>query len=340
LFTSKTMLVNQLNEVNKNELIIPGVTNMLKRSTWLPAATLAFAGLITTTAYAADLVKPFILANGASGDVASVAAATKTKLTGAGFEVVGSYSPYAGVQNIVFTSSELKSAATKSERGGYGAAMRASVTKVGDNIEVTYTNPIYWANAYRMASNLDGVSAKLKSALGMQKQFGTGDKKLTAEDMREYHYTVMMEYFDDPSELAGYSSHAGAVKAIEENLAAGKKGTSQVYKISLGKDPKGKEMTLFGVGLAGTGDKDCSGDQYIMSRIDKSDPRHTAHLPYELLVYGSDVEALYGRFRIALSWPHLPMMASETGATFMSIMCAPDSIKDALKAAAGGKEDW
>lgn len=313
---------------------------MLKRSTWLPAVTMAVAGLISSAAYAADLVKPFILANSASGDVASVAASTKAKLTSAGFEVVGSYSPYAGVENIVFTNDELKSAATKSERGGYGAAMRAAVTKVGNGIEVTYTNPVYWANAYRMSSNLDGVSAKLKSALGMQKQFGTGDKELTADDMREYHYTVMMEYFDDPSELASYGSHAAAVKAVEENLAKGKKGTSQVYKISLGKDPKGKEMTLFGVGLGGTGEKDCSGDNYIMSRIDKSNPRHSAHLPYELLVYGDEIEALYGRFRIAVSWPHLPMMASETGATFMSIMCAPDSIKDALKAAAGGSEDF
>jgi hypothetical protein len=313
---------------------------MLKRSTWLPAVTMAVAGLITSAAFAADLVKPFILANSASGDVASVAASTKAKLAGAGFEVVGSYSPYAGVENIVFTSPELKSAATKSVRGGYGAAMRAAVTKVGNDIQVTYTNPVYWANAYRMASNLDDVSAKLKTALGMQKQYGTGDKELTAEDMREYHYTVMMEYFDDPSELASYSNHAAAVKAVEANLAAGKKGTSQVYKISLGKDPKGKEMTLFGVGLGGTSDKDCSGDKYIMEKIDKDAIRSSAHLPYELLVYGDEVEALYGRFRIALSWPHLPMMASETGATFMSIMCAPDSIKEALKAAAGGKEDF
>lgn len=313
---------------------------MLKRSILLHAATMVFAGLIASTVYAADLVKPFILANSASGDVASVAAATKKKLTGAGFEIVGSYSPYDGVEAIAFTSSELKSAATKSERGGYGAVMRVSVTKVGNNIEVAYTNPIYWANAYRMASNLDGVSAKLKSALGMQKQFGTGDKKLTAEDMREYHYTVLMEYFDDPSELASYTSHAEAVKAIEANLAAHKGGTSEVYKVNVGKDPEGKEMTLIGVGLGGTSDKDCSSDKYIMSKIDKSDPRHSAHLPYEMLVYGSDVEALYGRFRIAISWPHLPMMASETGATFMSIMCAPDSIKDALKKAAGGSEDF
>jgi hypothetical protein len=313
---------------------------MLKRSNWLLAVTLAITGLITSAAYAADLVKPFILANSASGDVASVAAATKAKLTDAGFEVVGSYSPYAGVESIVFTNSDLKSAATKSERGGYGAAMRAAVTKVGDDIQVTYTNPVYWANAYRMSSNLDGVAAKLASALGKQKQYGTGDKELTAEDMREYHYTVMMEYFDDPSDLASYGSHEAAVKAVEENLAAGKAGTSQVYKISLGKDPKGKEMTLIGVALGGTGEKDCSGDKYIMDKIDRSEIRHSAHLPYEVLVYGGDVEALYGRFRIAISWPHLPMMASETGATFMSIMCAPDSIKDALRAAAGGSEDF
>lgn len=313
---------------------------MLKRSHWLFAITLVLAGLVSTAANAKDLVKPFILASSAPGDVASVTAATKSKLTGAGFEVVGSYSPYADTEVIVFTNSELKSAATKSERGGYGAAMRASITKVGGNVEVAYTNPIYWANAYRMASNLDGVSAKLKSALGMKEQFGTGDKELSAEDMREYHYTVMMEYFDDPSELASYGSHAEAVKTIETNLAENKAGTSEVYKISLGKDPKGKEMTLIGVALGGTSDKDCSGDNYIMSRIDKGDPRSSAHLPYEMLVYGNDVEALYGRFRIAISWPHLPMMASETGATFMSIMCAPDSIKDALRAAAGGKEEW
>ena len=310
---------------------------MLKRSNWLLAVTMVFAGLTTSAAYAADLVKPFILASGASGDVASVAAATKAKLTDAGFEVVGSYSPYAGVESIVFTSDELKSAATKSERGGYGAAMRAAVTKVGGDVQVSYTNPIYWANAYRMSSNLDGVSAKLESALGKQKQYGSGDKKLTAEDMRGYHYTVMMEYFDDPSDLASYGDHAEAVKTVEENLAAGKSGTSQVYKISLGKDTEGNQMTLFGVALGGTGEKDCSGDKYIMDKIDHDENRHSAHLPYELLVYGDEIESLYGRFRIALSWPHLSMMGE---GSFMSIMCAPDSIKDALTAAAGGSEDF
>ena len=92
------------------------------------------------------------------------------------------------------------------------------------------------------------------------------------------------------------------------------------------------------MGLAGDPEEvECSGDQFVMNSIDRSSPRHTAHLPYEMLVYGNQVEALYARFRIAISWPHLPMMASETGATFFSIMCTPGDIEQALTLAAGGE---
>jgi hypothetical protein len=304
--------------------------------------SLAIAGLITLVSAGnalAERVQPFILGSSSAGDFAGAVSNTKSKLSGAGFDVVGTHAPYSGAEIIIFTSDELKAAATKSERGGYGAALRASVTDNGGNIEVAYTNPKYWANAYRMNDQLDGVSAKLASALGAEKQFSSGDKELTPEDLRKYHYTFMMEYFDDPSHLAEYGSHAEAVKAVEAKLAAGKGATTMVYKISLGKDTEGEEMTLFGVGMKGSNPEDCSGDEYIMSRIDKDTPRSTAHLPYEMLVYGDEVEALYGRFRIALSWPHLPMMASETGATFMSIMCSPDGIKDALTKAAGGKSE-
>ena len=300
---------------------------------------LAVAGVITLLAAGnalAERIQAFVLASSGPGDLAGTVSSTKDKLTGAGFEIAGTYAPYSGAEIIVITNDEMQAAATKSERGGYGAALRVSVTDNNGNIEVAYTNPAYWANAYRMNDNLDGVSAKLKSALGAQKQFSSGDKELTAEDMRKYHYTFMMEYFDDPSDLNDYNNHADAVKTIEANLAAGKGGTKMIYKISLGKDSEGEEMTLIGVGLVGKGDDDCSSDKYIMNRIDKDTPRSTAHLPYEILVYGDEAEALYGRFRIAVSWPHLPMMASETGATFMSIMCAPDAIKDALTAAAGG----
>ena len=44
--------------------------------------------------------------------------------------------------------------------------MRAAVAKVAGNIEVTCTNPVYWASAYRLSSNLDDISTSLKNALG------------------------------------------------------------------------------------------------------------------------------------------------------------------------------
>lgn len=284
-----------------------------------------------------SVIKPFVEASPASGSLSQVTSATRSKLTGAGFEILGEYSPYASVSIIIFTNPALKKAATNSIRGGYGGALRAAVTQTEGEIQVSYTNPVYWSNAYRMKADLTPVANDLQLALGNQGQFGTGDKKLTASDMREYHYTMLMEYFDDPSELAEYESHEQAVAAVEAGLQSGAGGSSKVYRLDLGKDPEGKPMTLFGVALSGGSGEECSGDQHIMGKIDKSAQRHSAHLPYEILVYGDDVEALYARFRIAISWPHLPMLSSETGATFFSIMCAPGAIESALTLAAGGE---
>jgi hypothetical protein len=296
-----------------------------------------FYALSVGSVLAAEYLQPFVLAYKTTGDVSAVASDVKNKLTSAGFQIAGEYSPYAGADVIVVTNDALKAAASKSERGGYGAEQRVAITKNGNDIEVSYTNPVYMAAAYRMATDLSDVRAQLTKALGAESDFGS-EKKLTAEDLRKYHYTVMMEYFDDPSELAEYGSHAEAVKAVQDALAAGKGGTAEVYQIDIpGKDPKGKEQTLFGVALKGVNADDCSSDEYIMSRIDKSTPRHTAYLPYEMLVYGDKVEALYGRFRIAIDWPHLPMVASSSGATFFSIMCAPNAIEEALTKAAGGE---
>jgi len=295
--------------------------------------------VLSHQAIAEDRVQPFVLAYSGAGEISQQVEQTQQKLGAAGFEVIGNYSPYAQTQILVFTSEALKQIALKSERGGYGAALRVALTKNGDNLEISYTNPKYWANAYRMADNLDQVSAKLENALGKIKEYGTGDKKLSAEDMRDYHYTFMMEYFDDPSKLNKFSDHDKAVEEVNKYLKAGAGHSEKVYQLDLGKDSEGKRMTLFGVALRGRNTEDCSGDQYIMSRIDKSTPRHSAHLPYEMLVYGNKVEALYARFRIAISWPHLPMMSSPTGATFFNIMCAPDSIESALRKVAGGKDD-
>lgn len=282
-------------------------------------------------AIAEEPLKPFTLAYTTSGDMAQVAEDVKQKITGAGFEIVGSYSPYEGATIIAITNDGLKKAAASAEFGGYAAGQRVTLTKVGEEIQVSYTNPTYYGNAYRLSDETDlkTAQAALKAALGDKQAFGTGDKQLSEADLRKYHYMFGMEYFDDPSDLAEYDSQEEAIAAVEAGLSANKGGASKVYRI----DIPGKNETVFGVALT----DGCSGDQYIMSRVDRDEVRSTGHLPYEILVSDGNVYALYARFRIAISWPHLPMVASETGATFFNIMCAPNAIEEALIKAAGGE---
>jgi hypothetical protein len=302
------------------------MTGLLRKTLFAGFMILFSAG----SALAADILMPFVLASTSSGDVATVSGEVKSKLTGAGFEVAGEYSPYDGANIIIVTNDALKATAAKSDFGAYGAAQRVSITKNGDVTEVVYTNPVYMAAAYRMASDLADIRAQLEGALGAEKDFGS-EKDLTAEDLAKYHYTVMMEYFDDPSELAEYDSQAEALKAVNDSLAAGLGAASKVFQI----DIPGKDESIIGVALKGKDADDCSGDEFIMGKIDKASPRSTAHLPYEIVVSDGTAYALFARFRIAINWPHLPMMASETGATFMSIMCSPGAIEEALIEASG-----
>lgn len=289
--------------------------------------------MIGASASAGETLKPFVLAYSTPQAMESIVTDVRTKLESAGFNIVGEYSPYEGAMIIVVTNSDLLAAAASSEYGGYTAGQRVTLTKVGDEVQVSYTNPVYYGNAYRNEDDdaLNRAKQKLADVLGMKKEFGTGDKKLSEKKLHKYHYMFGMEYFDDPSELASYDDQEEAIAAVEEGLAKGRGDTMKVYRI----DIPGKDETVFGVAL--TNANDCSGDEYIMSRVDKAPLRSTGHLPYEILVSDGEVYALYARFRIAISWPHLPMIHSDTGATFFNIMCAPNAIEEALIDAAGGE---
>jgi len=278
---------------------------------------------LVLTAQADDKLKPFILAYKTSGDMAAVVAEVQQKLTGGGFEVVGSYMPYDTATIIAVTNEQLKQNAAKSEFGGYGAAQRVSVTKVNGELQVAYTNPTYMAHAYRMDGDLAAVTAKLAQVLGNMEQFGPADG-LTPKQLRKYHYMFGMEYFDEPSTHAMYPSHEKAVKAVAERLAKGTAGVTQVYRI----DIPGKNEVVFGVAMKAPSDKKKDmDDTYIMSEIDFKPLRSTAHLPYEILVSERKVYSLYARFRIAINFPDLSMMGANS---FMNIMKSPDAIKNAL----------
>jgi len=279
--------------------------------------------VLAVSVQAEDKLKPFVLAYKSSGDMAALVAEVKQKLTAGGFEVVGSYSPYATATVIAVTNEQLKRNAAKSKFGGYGAAQRVSVTNVNGELQVAYTNPTYMAHAYRMDGDLAEVSTQLAQVLGKQEEFGPKDG-LTPKQLRKYHYMFGMEYFDEPSTHAMYPSHEKAVQAVAERLAKGTAGVNQVYRI----DIPGKDEVVFGVAMKAPNDaKKAMDDNFIMSEIDFKPLRSTAHLPYEILVSDRKVYSLYARFRIAINFPDLSMMGANS---FMNIMKSPDAIKNAL----------
>lgn len=284
---------------------------------------------LSTTVASAQALKPFILGSKGPGDLAQKVEETKKALTGAGFTIIGTYNPYANTSLIVVTNDELKTTTAKSEMGGFGAAQRVSVVKVKDEIQVAYANPIYWSNIYRMAGDLKGTQEKLQAALGKVEEFGA--KGLTAQQLRKYHYMMMMPYFDDPDRLVMHPSHEDAVKAVEAGLAAGKQGVTKVYRI----DIPGKKEVVFGVAMKGEGKDKIMDDKFIMGEIDFKDVKSAAHLPYEMLVVDRYVYALSARFRIAASFPDLSMTGENS---FMRIMECPDAIKKALAYTAGDKD--
>ncbi len=278
---------------------------------------------------AADVYKPFILASRGAGDMQAKVAEVKQALTGAGFQVVGDYEPYADAHVIVFTSDALKKVAARSEYGGFAAAQRAAVTKVGDELQVAYVNPVYLAYAYRLKDNLANTAETLAKALGNIQEFGS-EKGLTERKLARYHYTFGMEYFNDPYDLATYASHEEALKAVEQNLASNTVGVRQLYRL----DIPGKEETIYGVSMqAGPNGDQYMDDKFQMGVVDFGELKGTPYLPYEVMVTGNRVVALHMRFRMAVHYPDLKMMGENS---FMKLMPSPEAIRKALTVAVGG----
>ncbi|WP_319379946.1 hypothetical protein [Thiomicrorhabdus sp.] len=284
----------------------------------------ASLGFMPFAAFAGEL-KPFVMGSSAASSIADASAKATAALQKNGFEVVGSYAPDADSNVIVVTNDALKKMAGASKNGGFGAMERVAVVKNGSSVEVSYTNPEYMWNAYRMQGDIKPVQAAMQAALGAGKTYGAAEG-LSPDDLRDYHYKIMMPYFDDVDELAEFGSHQAAVDSVEAGLKANRAGAKKVYRINVSKD-----MTVFGVALKhGEGD-----DAFIRKSIDGSGPSHAAHFPYEILVVGNEVVALNAKFRIAINWPSLSMMGS---GSFMSIMSAPDDITASLTAVANNKK--
>lgn len=303
-------------------------TTFPQRIAWVAAWLL----VTTSLALAAEPQKPYILGSESQAEFAAAVQSTKEKLTAAGFRIVGEYIPIDDAHILVFTSEELLRVSAASQYGGFAAAQRASVVKRNDRVQVAYTNPIYMAYAYRLTSDLGNVAQRLAEALGSQTAFGA-KRGLSPEELREYHYTFGMEYFDEPYELAQYRSHNAALAAVEEHLNSNDVGVRPLYRLTI----PGKREVIFGVAMKAPDPNSIHkymDDAFQMSVVDHGEYSQIGYLPYEVMVIGNRVVALHMRFRMAVNFPSLRMLGKNS---FMTIRPSPEHIGRALTIAVGGQ---
>ncbi|VAX11774.1 hypothetical protein MNBD_GAMMA25-2185 [hydrothermal vent metagenome] len=267
---------------------------------------LMLLGCFWQSAVMAVELQGFILAERSHNSYGRVNEAVLEKLKKNGFQVLGSYSPQAGVNIFVVTNRELKRVAAKSEYGGFGAVIKVSVARVTledgrKEVQVAYNNPEYMALAYWLDGRLSATRARLKKALGAVEDFGG---PVDEDSLPDYNYTIGMEGFSGFFELASYGSYKEAVKSVETNLAKDRFGISQIFRL----DIPGKKQTLFGLGMkANVEEHRFINDEYVMEIIDHQQPRRIPHLPYEILVIDNRVIGMHPHFRIAISFPDLHM---------------------------------
>lgn len=285
--------------------------------------------LLSINWLSAQNLKPYILAFETAESISEIQAKIESGLEKNGIQVVGKYQP-AGDKTrsvIIYSSPELQDAVRKvGGLTGFAATLRIGITLENGKTLVSYTNPAYWGNAYfrkdfaKVSASYTAVTSHLEKALKecgtfSGKQFGS-EKGLSAADLQKYHYMMGMPYFDDTVELKIFDSYKSALAKIESSVKTGTPNLKMVYKVAVPES----ELTLYGFALSGA-----EGESKFLPIIDINNPKHTAFLPYEVLVSGNKVLMLHGRYRIAVSFPDLTM------GTFSKIMTTPGAIENQLK---------
>lgn len=248
----------------------------------------------------------------------------ESTLANAGYEILGSYHP----ENkdtlfvVCFTSNSLKQFSLQfPDRGPLAAVMKVGFIRTQGKTTLSIVNPEYMFLAYygqQMGGHEEAMKAQSKEVTGL---FGKMGKLMpfggAVEQKRlmNYHYKIMMPYFDDPDELATFDSFEEGLRVIQKNLNEQKGNTRKVYQLIF---PKQK-IAVFGVALLNpeTGEAD------FLPTIGES---HIAAMPYEIILQGEKATSLAGKYRIALYWPELGM------GTFMKIIKTPGHIEDAMEA--------
>ncbi len=255
------------------------------------------------------------------------------KLSMNGFKILGTYSPAKDENRLVIVVTDenlLSSVKTIAGLTGFASSFRVAFTRDEDTKKtiISYMTPEYWGIAYfrndydkvkdnysKLNNSIQKVFKDFTSFNG--KGFGSEDG-VEDDDLEDYQYMFGMPDFDDTDELKEFDTYSSAINQIDSNFEKGITNLELVYSIEI---PE-KKLKLYGIGLSGE-----TGEEHFLPLIDISKPKHTAFLPYEILVKDNIVHMLHGKYRIALSFPDLSM------GTFMEIMSTPGDLEELMKKA-------
>lgn len=281
--------------------------------------------MFISTGISAQELSPYILVGESSNTLNETEQKVTNALKASGFEILGQYNPENNqtLKVIVYSRKDLQQISLKvKDRGALAAALKVGLKADGPGTTISYLNPEYLFQAYLRDSyddhkvGLIKVSSDVKQALSPLGNKNTGfGGSMTAEDLREYHYKIMMPYFTDPVELKEFSSFEEGVKTIENNLKSQKGATKMVYSLTF----SDQKVAVFGIAFL---DEE-KGEKQFLPIIGED---HLAAMPYEIIIQGKKATMLHGRYRLALHWPELTM------GTFMKIRNTPGDYKDAFEA--------
>jgi len=272
----------------------------------------------------AQELTPYIKVGTSNKSIDQVSKQVVDALKSNSFTVLGDYHP-AGKEDlkiIAFTNNDIKNTVIKvKDRGALAAVYKVGLVKKNGTITISYTNPEYLLRAYlqddyaKYTSVFSKFDSNLKTALSeLGSDFTPFGGTVDADDLKEYHYKMMMPYFTDPIKLNEFASFDEGLKIIKANLKAQKGNTKLVYELVY----QSEKVAVFGVGL----ESPETGEADFLPTIGEA---HAAALPYEIILQGTKVTMLHGKYRIALFWPELSM------GTFMKIMSTPGNIEDTLE---------
>lgn len=273
---------------------------------------------------AQEEIPPYFLVGKSDASMTETSQKIKSSLESKEFTIVGEYSPEgnANLHVIAFTRKDLQQTTIKvKDRGALASILKIGLVKKEGRINVSMLNPMYLFYAYLMdeadtySTGLKAITTDVISAMSsIGNEFTGFGGGVESDDLKEYHYMMMMPYFTDPVEVKEFESFEKGVSTIRKNLEAKKGNTVKVYEVVF----ENEKVAIFGIGLL---DRE-KGEAYFLPIIGED---NIAAMPYEIILQGNAATMLPGKYRFALHWPELSMKQ------FMKISNTPGDVEDFLK---------